>query len=146
MKRFLFNAVVLSLVLAVSGTVQAGGRASTSGNRGSNSGSSNMKNTASLVNHNSGSNSGKNSGSGYGKNMKSFKDSSSKSNYHTHSCKSPNGKYCGSGWCFPKSGCPSYSKCCYSDHWGCNLYYIPTYSCWVWYCPTDQCYYEVNED
>ena len=53
---------------------------------------------------------------------------------------------CGSGWCFPQHCCPSYSRTCYSNSYGCYLYYAPAYSCWTWYCPEDCCYYQVEPE
>ena|SRR5690349_13950433 len=142
MKRSLVS-VTVALGLVVGGTVEAWGRGgqggSGNGNRGSNSTPSNFK-TNSGSNTNSFQKPGKsNTDKHY--NQNSFKDSHPT---QVQKCKGPNGKYCGSGWCFPHHCCPQYSKCCYSDYWGCNVYFIPSYSCWVWYCSEDQCYYQVE--
>lgn len=136
MKRIWLGTALTVLGLLVSGTAQAGGHGhsghqSTSTSGGTNSTSS-FKNTSTTK-----------SFSTQKTNTVSKQFSTSQKGNYVKSCKYPDGKFCGSGWCFGKDCCPYWSKCCYSSYWGCNVYYCPSYCCWVWYCPADCCYYEV---
>ena len=63
--------------------------------------------------------------------------------YFQHYCKSPCGTIFIPGYCFPVGCCPAYSQCCYSTHWRCYIYLLPSCDCWVYYNPTDGCFYQL---
>src|ERR1700676_2007702 len=109
MKKALVLAVVAAGGLMVNGTVQAGGQGG-SGSHSHNSSSSGSSSSYSTSTKNTTSSYSKNTtntsqGNGNSKNAKGFTK-----NTFVKSCKSPGGKWCGSGWCFPHNSCTSWSR------------------------------------